>query len=524
MPAEPEFADLAIPTAALIGLGADSSSLQGMRRGVEKESLRVGADGRLSLKPHPRALGSPLAHPQITTDFSEAQLELITAPSDTPEGCLGELCGIHNFVYAGLEDELLWAASMPCLLVADEEIPIGRYGKSHIGMAKTVYRRGLGHRYGRRMQTISGIHYNFSLPQGFWRSYAALKGRRHDQAFITEGYFALIRNFRRHGWLLIYLFGASPAICRSFAPDGGHGLKSFDPSTLYLPHATSLRMGRLGYQSDAQGQLYISYNSLDSYAATMREALTRPYPPYEAIGVQVDGAYRQLSTTLLQIENEFYGAIRPKRRIQAGERPLTALRRRGVEYVEVRCLDINPFLPVGLDAEQMRFLDTFLLYCLLAPSPPDSAEESRSVQADQAAIVTRGRAPGLKLSGGARDHWGSAILQQCAAVAELLDGAYGSDLYSSALVQQHARLADPALTPSAAILAALAEERMPFFRFARGRSRSHRDWFRGHPLPAQTLAGHEARATQSLADQAHMEAQEVRSFPAFLQDYLRLPE
>lgn len=524
MPADSEFADLAIPAAVLTGLAAKGASLRGIRRGVEKESLRVAADGRLSLTPHPRALGSPLAHPQITTDFSEAQLELITAPSDTPEGCLKELCDIHNFVYAGLGDELLWAASMPCLLVADAEIPIGRYGKSNIGMAKTIYRRGLGHRYGRRMQTISGIHYNFSLPEGFWRSYAAVMGRAADQAFITEGYFALIRNFRRLGWLLIYLFGASPAICRSFAPDGAHGLKNLDSRTLYLPHATSLRMGRLGYQSAAQEGLHISYNSLDSYAATMHEALTRPYPPYEAIGVRVEGAYRQLNTALLQIENEFYGAIRPKRRIQPQERPLTALRRRGVEYVEVRCLDINPFLPVGMDAEQMRFLDTFLLYCLLAPSPADSAEESQAIQADQHAIVTRGRAPGLVLSSGARDRWGAAVLGQCAAVAKLLDRFFGSDLYSRALASQQARLAAPALTPSAAVLARLAKEKTPFFRFALERSLGHRDWFRRRPLPPSALAEHEARAAQSFADQARMEASDGRSFASFLQDYLRPPE
>ena len=484
----------------------------------------MAADGRLSLKPHPRALGSPLAHPQITTDFSEAQLELITAPGDTPEGCLKELCDIHSFVYAGLGDELLWAASMPCLLVADAEIPIGRYGESNIGMAKTVYRRGLGHRYGRRMQTISGIHYNFSLPEDFWRRYAAIKGRKGDQTFITEGYFALIRNFRRHSWLLLYLFGASPAICRSFAPDGAHSLKNLDSRTLYLPHATSLRMGRLCYQSAAQEGLHISYNSLDSYAATMHEALTRPYPPYEAIGVRVDGAYRQLNTALLQIENEFYGAIRPKRRIHPQERPLTALRRRGVEYVEVRCLDINPFLPVGMDAEQMRFLDTFLLYCLLAPSPADSAEESRAIQADQTAIVTQGRAPGLELSGGARDHWGAAVLQQCAAVAQLLDRAFGNNLYSRALDRQQARLAAPALTPSAAILARLAKEKKPFFRFALDRSLAHRHWFRRRPLSPSALAEHEAKAAQSVADQARMEAADGRSFAGFLQDYLRLPQ
>ena len=516
--------DLALPAAVWRGLQANSEALQGIRRGVEKESLRASLEGRLSQRPHPSSLGAALTHPQITTDFSEAQLELITTPHDTPEGCILELEDIHRFVQWGLGDETLWAASMPCLLLPNTDIPIGRYGDSNIGMAKTIYRRGLGHRYGRLMQAISGIHYNFSMPAAFWPRYAAMLGRRADQDFISESYFALIRNFRRHSWLLIYLFGASPAICRALAGDGGHGLKAFDASTLHLPYATSLRMGRLGYQSDAQGSLHISYNNLDSYAATMREALTRPYPPYEAIGVKVDGEYRQLNAALLQIENEFYGAIRPKRRIQPRERPLTALRRRGVEYVEVRCLDLNPFLPVGIDAAQMRFLDVFLLYCLLAPSPPDSPEESAAIQADQTAIVERGREPNLKLCGGERDALGGTLLNQCAAVAELLDQAHATDQHGDVLSEMQARLADPDRTPSAAVLAALAKRKLPFFRFALDQSERHRRWLAEPPLTSEELDLHEERATQSFAEQARIEAEDQGSFDAFLEHYLAPPE
>lgn len=516
--------NLSIPGDLLAGLQAGRSALRGIRRGVEKESLRAGPDGRLSLRPHPPSLGAALTHPQITTDFSEAQLELITAPHHTPEGCIAELEDIHRFVQWGLGDELLWAASMPCLLLPNTDIPVGSYGKSNIGMAKTVYRRGLGHRYGRLMQAISGIHYNFSPPTTFWPRYANLLGRQPDQDFITESYFALIRNFRRHSWLLIYLFGASPAICRALAGNSGHGLKAFDAGTLHLPHATSLRMGRLGYQSDAQSSLHISYNSLDSYSATMREALTKPYPPYEAIGVKVDGEYRQLNAALLQIENEFYGAIRPKRRIRPRERPLTALRRRGVEYVEVRCLDLNPFMPVGIDAAQMRFLDVFLLHCLLSPSPPDSAEESSAIQADQTAIVERGREPGLELSGGKRDALGGAILDQCAAVAKLLDEAEATDQCSRVLREMQARLRDPSRTPSAAVLTALAESKLPFFRFALNQSEHHRRWFAEHPPAADELAEHRQRAAESFAEQARIEAADEVGFNEFLQSYLAPPE
>ncbi len=516
--------DICIPLPILAGLQDNAGALVGIRRGIEKECLRISADGGLSMRPHPPSLGSPLTHPQITTDFSEAQLELITAPHDTPEGCLGELEDIHRFVYHGLDDEMVWVASMPCLFIEDREIPLGKYGNSNIGMAKTIYRRGLEHRYGRLMQTISGIHYNFSLPSHFWHRYASLLGRSSDQAFVTEGYFGLIRNFRRYSWLLIYLFGASPAICRCFVNNNAHGLQSADAGTLYLAHATSLRMGRLGYQSDAQGSLHVSYNGMDSYADSLRTALTQPYPPYEKIGLKVNGEYRQLNTALLQIENEFYGTIRPKRRIHRGERPLTALKQRGVEYVEVRCLDINPFLPMGIDAEQMRFLDTFLLYCLLSPSRMDSPEESVAMQANQAALTERGREPGLQLNDGPMDQWAGAILEQCAAVANLLDEANGNRLYSRSLRCQQARLGNPALTPSAALLEAMQGTDASFFRFALNQSLSHRKWFEQRPLSSSEVGQHQARAQQSFSKQAQLEAQTQISFDAFLKNYLKLPE
>jgi glutamate--cysteine ligase len=221
---------------------------------------------------------------------------------------------------------------------------------------------GLAHRYGRRMQTISGIHYNWSLP-----------------GVSSEQYFALIRNFRRHAFLLLYLFGASPAVCSSFVAGRQHELQTLSDGTMYMPHGTSLRMGRLGYQSDAQASLAVSYNSLDGYGASLQDALTRPYPAYEAVGIRNPGGdYNQLATSLLQIENEFYGTIRPKRVIYPGERPLHALRERGVEYVEVRLMDLDPFEPVGINAQTMRFLDVFLLHCLLSDSPTTRRRKSPS--------------------------------------------------------------------------------------------------------------------------------------------------
>ncbi|WP_141286858.1 glutamate--cysteine ligase, partial [Ideonella azotifigens] len=355
-----------------------------MRRGIEKESLRTQADGQLAATPHPAALGAALTHPHITTDFSESQVELVTGANTTVGQTLDELATLHQLSYRAIGDERLWVASMPGRLPPDAQIPIGQYGRSNVGQAKTVYRHGLSHRYGRRMQTISGIHYNWSLP-----------GLSNDE------YFGLIRNFRRHSFLLLWLFGASPATSTDFGAGLQHGLDAMGTDTLYLPYATSLRMGRLGYQSDAQASLRVSYNHLAGYGASLQDALTQPYPAYEALGVKsADGRYQQLSTSLLQIENEFYGTIRPKRTIQSGERPLHALRQRGVEYVEVRCMDLDPFEPAGIGAQTSHFLDAFLLHCLLSDSPQDTPEEVAALARNQHRTAARGREPGLLLERG----------------------------------------------------------------------------------------------------------------------------
>lgn len=495
--------------------------LYGLRRGIEKESLRVTPDGLLSLAPHPAAFGSPLTHPHITTDFAEAQLELITDVFESVNGCLHQLDEIHRFVYAGLPDEeLLWATSMPCVL-QDDDIPVGRYGSSNIAKAKTVYRLGLGYRYGRLMQTISGIHYNFSLPEAFWPWYAARQGwDGSEQDLRTAAYFALIRNFRRLSWLLLYLFGASPAVCKSFLQGRSHSLETFDEGSLYAPYGTTLRMGRLGYQSDAQSRLHVSYNCLDSYARTLSQALTNPYPPYERIGTRREGEWIQLSTSLLQIENEFYGTIRPKRGTYPEERPLPALVQRGVEYVEVRCMDVDPFMPLGIDAESMRFLDTFLLYCLLCESPPDSPEESAAMDRNQRRVVEEGRRPGLQLEDGERSRelseWATALLDGCEQVAERLDAAHGGGAYAEAVARKRPLVRDPERTPSARILARMRTADEPFFRFAMARSIEHAETLQARPLPPERLAHYQRLSQESVAEQVRIEAEEDEDFETFL--------
>jgi glutamate--cysteine ligase len=500
--------------------------LKGIRRGLEKESLRVKPDGKLADTPHPAGLGSALTHPHITTDFSESQLELITGIHTAPEACLAQLTEIHQMVYQHIGEELLWCASMPCGLPADDDIPIGRYGSSNLGRAKTIYRHGLSHRYGRRMQTISGVHYNFSLPEAAWPllQQADAQGSAAG-SYQTEAYFHLIRNFRRHSWLLLYLFGASPTVCRTFVAGRAHKLQQRSTGTLFLPGATSLRMGPLGYQSDAQASLAVSFNSLKSYANSLNGALTRSYPPYEALGLRKGDQYLQLGTSLLQIENEFYGTIRPKPRFRSGERPLWALGERGVEYVEVRCMDNDPFEPVGIAASTMRFLDIFLLHCLLSDSPPDTPEEIAAMSRNQHRVAERGRDPGLRLESGGREltlpAWGRELLYFFAPIAEALDAAHADGKYRDALSAAAAALEDPALTRSARVLEEMEHTHdKSYVAFALARSEQHRLTLMGLPLSAEVKARYASMAEESLAAQARIEAADRQPFEAYRQEYL----
>lgn len=489
------------------------SRLKGIRRGIEKESLRAQPSGPLALTPHPSALGSALTNPHITTDFSESQVEIVTGAHLGVEPALDELTQVHQFVYGVLQaqgdDEMLWVSSMPCGLPTDETIPIARYGASNVGRAKSVYRMGLGHRYGRRMQTISGIHYNWSMPN-----------------VSSEQYFALIRNFRRHAFLLLYLFGASPALCSTFVAGRPHQLQPLGDGSMYMPHATSLRMGPLGYQSDAQGSLAVSYNSLDGYGASLQEALTKPYPAYESLGVRNPGGdYNQLATTLLQIENEFYGTIRPKRVIYPGERPLHALRERGVEYVEVRLMDLDPFVPVGITAQTMRFLDVFLLHCLLSDSPPDSPQEIAAVGRNQHRTAGRGREPGLMLDRAGREvaltEWGAELLDQCGPLAAALDAAHGGTQYGDAVRAADLSLRHPDTLPSARVLAAMAQDfDNSFTGFVRAQSLQTRDTLVGMPFADEARTHLEAQAGKSVEEQKQIEAADTLPFEVYREQYV----
>lgn len=494
-----------------------------IRRGIEKESMRITPDGLLAKTEHPRSLGSAMTHPHITTDFSEALMEFITPVSDSIDASLNFLDEVHRHTYANLDGELLWTASMPCVLEGDDNIPVAQYGSSNVARMKTIYRIGLGHRYSRLMQTIAGIHYNFSISETLWRSLAEQDEYEGElQDYIDRQYLGLVRNFRRYSWLLVYLFGASPAVCKSFLRGREHHLIDFDHGSFHAPNGTSLRMGDLGYQSNAQESLYVCYNDLNNYTEALHRAIVTPHPDYEAIGVRDEnGKYRQLSSNLLQIENEFYSSIRPKRTAYSGEAPVNALKRAGIEYIEVRCVDVNPYLPLGIDAEQIRFIDAFLMTCLLMESPDTDKEEYQRNNANMTRVVNDGRDPELQLDRGDKmvsmREWASELLDHIAASVELLDDDAG--LFAHSLEVQRDKINDPELTPSARVLRDMAEQDIPFFRLAMNQALGHEQHFRERPLSSERSAEFDAMARDSDAKREQVEAADSIDFDEFLANY-----
>jgi len=514
---------------ALISQDDTRPLLRRIQRGIEKEGLRTNQQGHLSLTPHPSALGSALTNTWLTTDFSESLLEFITPVFESVDETLDYLNDIHALAYQQLGDEIIWGASMPCLLPADNDIPLAQYGSSNIATMKTVYRNGLGLRYGRAMQTVAGIHYNFSLPEAFWqRTFQQAKCQgttqhSHLQHYIDERYFDLIRNFRRNYWLLIYLFGAAPCVDKSFVQDRENTLDSLNEHDLYQPMATSLRMGDLGYQSSAQQSLFVCYNTLDNYIDTLSCALQTPYANYEDIGVKNETGYQQLSSSLLQIENEFYSAIRPKRVAQSGETPLKALKERGIEYIEVRCLDINPFLATGIDAETIEFLDAFLLHCLLDDSPQCDQEEFHLISQNQARIVHHGRDPNVHVFCGKNEvpmrDCANNILNSIEKISAQLDAAHQTNRYSQSIAVQREKVADASLTPAAKVLASMKENNESHIDFSLRMSQSHAVQHKSHDVEARQQQNLLTIAEQSVTSQKEIEQQDSIHFDEFLAHY-----
>lgn len=507
-------------------------TLRDIKHGVEREALRITPQGKLSNLQHPEALGSALTHDTITTDFSEALLEFITPPETDPNTTLEQLADIHSFVMSHIGDEALWPMSMPCYIEGENQIPIADYGNSNIGRMKRTYRVGLKNRYGAMMQAIAGIHFNFSLPDTFWQQYANLNQQNNGQAFVSQQYFDLIRNYRRLCWLIPYLYGSSPAICGSFLKHKKHNLdfKTTGKGTLYLPYATSLRMSDLGYTNSQQSVLKICYNNLHDYVGSVRKAIRTHSEEYEQFSAGENGIYEQLNRNILQIENELYSPIRPKQVARSMEKPTDALEDRGVSYIEVRALDVNPFSAVGIDAQQFYFLDVFLLTCLLQPSPVFDHEAYQETEANLKRVVVDGRNPSLTLTRrnelGEQEtvtlkEWALSAFTSFEQVAQILDKANDTQAFSNAVAIEKTKVDDPSQTPSAQILSLLTESNRDNGEWGLALSQEYKAAFMARDYSVYSESYFAEQTQSSHAKQRAIEDADTHSFDVFLADYFK---
>lgn len=505
-----------------------SKLLKNSLTGLEKESLRVTTKGNISPLPHPSVLGSALKNPWITTDYGEAMLELITPPCVRAYKSLDFLLDVETFVYQHLKEELLWTTSMPCVIRGEDDIEIAQYGSSNAGKMKSIYRQGLAERYGKIMQVIAGIHFNYSVAIDFWPAFKNIENEDNvdQQAFINEKYMGMTRNIQRYGWLIPYLFGTSPAVCKSFL--GGNkpkAMKEYKGHTYYEEWGTSLRMGDIGYTNSKEDKLGIkaNYNSLDEYVASLRCAINTPCEEYEKIGLKNGDEYLQLNTNILQIENEYYSSVRPKQILDGFEKPTDALEKRGIQYVELRSVDINAFRPAGLTHKQLYFLEIFMMFCLLQESPPIDTEETHEIDNNHLLVAHKGRKPNLTLGRNEQPvslkSWAQELLEQMQGVADILNTAHEEQCYSTSLDEQLDLVADPSFTPSAKVLDDIMTTDGSYYQFAKRKSEEHREFFLARELNKAIKEKIELVAQQSIEKQKLLEKDNSLDFDTFLQRY-----
>ncbi len=481
------------------------------KTGIEREGLRVTRDGALSQSVHPPALGSALTHPNISLDFSEQQLEFVTKPYDTSSGALQALEELMVFVTHNIEPEIIWNLSMPPRITDEQQIQIARFGSSNTGRFKELYRIGLAQRYGRIMQTISGIHFNFSFSSEFINMLFSQQSATADlQQFQNDFYLGLTRNFTRNFYILLYLFGASPTADISYAPESQiHGLEK-DEHTIWGKYATSVRMSPIGYINRSRCTASVSLNSLEEYIKDLKRALNTPCPDFADISP--DG---QLNKNIFQIENEYYAVIRAKQDNLTSGRPLAALEQHGINYVEVRGLDISPYDALGMGEEQAQVLRMFLLYCALTESPPFTETETAEINFTQDQIALLGRDPGFAFAEGV------TIAQKAAPVLEdmkYIAAAIGDQEIQKYIVQQQQKLEDPQCTPSARFYD-FCKEQGSFFEAAKKVSETQAAYWANQPQPAAVKLEFEKNAEASLAAQASLEKEQQGSFEAFLEEF-----
>jgi glutamate--cysteine ligase len=503
----------------------DFSLLKTSKRGIERETLRTTQNGYVAQTVHPATLGEKQTNELITVDFSEGLLEYITPPFDTYSQTYDFLRSVSAYTKQNMQsDELMWSASMPPP-VEPSEIQIAEFGHNPSGQMKEVYRKGLALRYGKVMQAISGIHYNYSISEAFLNQLSVDHLSANKRTKKNQLYFRMIKRFYQISWLLPYLFGSSPICPKSLAESQTPYIETFDNEHFYGPYATCLRMSDLGYQSEAQKQLFISYRNVEEYVRDLLKATDTRYPEYIRKGMKDDnGHYQQLNDCILQIENEYYNTIRPKQTAKMGERPACALLNRGVEYIEIRVLDVDPFSDVGITEETGHFLEVFVLTCMLATGLDYSEKLILEAQDNFNKVVKYGRQPGLMLTRNDQprsfENWAYTILQRCMEVASHMDADLKTDqLYQNAVQKQIAKVKDPSLTPSQRMLDEFRNTNQSYHEWMRDLSRQYSDRLQQTSVPDSLKSRFDEAVNQSKKQWQEIEQADLGSFEEYIAGY-----
>ncbi|QUI23380.1 bifunctional glutamate--cysteine ligase GshA/glutathione synthetase GshB [Vallitalea pronyensis] len=339
--------------------------------GLEKENVRVNYSGKLATTPHPKAFGDKLMNPYITTDFSESQVEMITPTVDSLEELYHMLDTIQNVIATTLDNELLWPQSLPPILPEEEQIPIASYETNEIKIQDNanLYREYLANKYGRKKQMISGIHFNFSFKDSFLRKlYESCKKHHSYRAFKDDLYMKMTRNITKFSWFFIRLLGSSPAIDESYFDYCKKCYKGslFDDETFKFK--ASIRNGRCGYKNN--DNYYVNLDSLEDYIESMQHLID---------------AGELISS------KEYYSVIRPKN----SQGNLSALKEHGIEYLELRLLDINPLFKLGISMDDLYLIHLFMVFSLLLDNDTLDEQLFHEATENKHHIADYGRKKGL---------------------------------------------------------------------------------------------------------------------------------
>ncbi|MFR1317177.1 MAG: bifunctional glutamate--cysteine ligase GshA/glutathione synthetase GshB [Clostridium perfringens] len=333
--------------------------------GLEKENVRVTERGNLALTPHPKTFGDREKNPYIKTDFSESQLEMVTPVCNTLEEVYSFICNLNKVVSLEImkNGEFLWPQSNPPILPREEEIPIAKLSNRE----DELYRENLSYKYGKKKQVISGIHYNFSFKEEFIKLlYKELKVEKDFREFKDDIYLRMARNFQKYHWLLIYLTGASPVFHESYIDEIKKEGEKLGEDSYYIKDDTSLRNSSYGYKN--KRDYYVSYNSIEEYASDIKNLV---------------------NDKEIQSIKEYYNPIRLKS--LGSEDMLESLINKGIDYLEVRLLDLDPLSIQGVSKETLYLVHLFMIYTLLKENKEVTYKEHEEFFQNHDMVALKGR-------------------------------------------------------------------------------------------------------------------------------------